>query len=232
MKEVDDHANSNTNFEQRLMALEHQLTSFASSIESLRGVASHYVYAESRNAVHDMHQHHSLGSNLHSLPSFVDTKPKLERSGTDLDRGRFIVGLDVREVLSHQQDVVDYSSYGSKPNIQPIRIRYMLPITAALESKQWAILSTLHGTSFIASADECMHALKVTPVPERLFPSVKTCGGAKVPQSDRSNGIDDADIVIYISSDEKFFRGALMHSAVCDFDQVCWTSTEYSVFSQ
>jgi hypothetical protein len=108
----------------------------------------------------------------------------------------------------------------------------MLPITVALESKQWAILSTLHGTSFIASADECMHALKVTPVPERLFPSVETCGGAKVPQSDRSNGIDDADIVIYISSDEKFFRGALMHSAVCDFDQVCWTSTEYSVFSQ
>ncbi|KAL7487748.1 hypothetical protein ACHAW6_013320 [Cyclotella cf. meneghiniana] len=225
---------SELDIEQRLIALEQQLMEFAGTIKSMRSVASieqENSFDENRkeqenmtNSYEDMFSHipnvelRSFGSKLSSLR--YDSSQASLRSPSDLDRGRYLVGLEVREVLSHQQVILDYSSYGHGPSREPIRVKYMLSQGAAqLSPNHFLLLSKLLETSFPAAAHAWFQALKVTPVPHEIFPTVKTCGAATVPASDRENGVDGADLVIYVSSDNRFCGGALIHSAVCDFDQ-------------
>jgi hypothetical protein len=172
----------------------------------------------------------TYGSSLHALKSPMHktqmrhTAPKLDRTETDLDRGRFMVGLEVRDIQPHQQILLDYntaSDNGSEASHHPIRIRYTYTEGAvAIGANQLNMLDQVIETSFAAAATAWSEALRVNPVPERLFPTVKTCGAASIPAVDLENGVEGADIVIYISSDNTFCGGALMHSAVCDFDQV------------
>ena len=156
----------------------------------------------------------TFGASQHVLKSPRHTAPMLERSKTDLDQGRYLVGLEVRDIQSHQQILVDYDT-STEAMQKPIRVKF-----TAVKENDLILLPRLLETSFSAAADTWSHALRINPVPDKIFPTVKTCGAAIVPSSDRENGIEDADIVIYISSDNKFCGGALMHSAVCDFDQV------------
>ncbi|KAL7517558.1 hypothetical protein ACHAWX_002474 [Stephanocyclus meneghinianus] len=165
----------------------------------------------------------SVGSSLHALKSPRHTTQMLERSPSDLDRGRYLLGLEVREIQSHQQILLDYETSAQDGRVtsrQPIRIRYVLSqgITD-VSANELLILSQLLEISFPAAADAWFHALRVTPVPNKIYPTVETCGAAIVPPSDRENGLEQADTVIYVSSDNRFCGGALMHSAVCDFDQ-------------
>ena len=226
---------SDLDIEQRLIALEQQLIEFAGTIKSMRGVASieqDNSFDENRNEQQNMTNSYedmfsqipnvelsSFGSKLSSLRHA--SSQGIDRSPSDLDRGRYLVGLEVREVQSHQQVILDYSSYGYGPSREPIRVKYMLSQGAAtLSANQFLVVSKLLETSFPAAADAWFQALKVTPVPHEIYPTVQTCGAAIVPASDRENGVEEADIVIYVSSDNRFCGGALMHSAVCDFDQV------------
>ncbi|KAL3800309.1 hypothetical protein HJC23_003605 [Cyclotella cryptica] len=228
---------SDMDIEHRLIALEQRLLEFAGTIKSMRSATSieqENSYDEKTNEQQNLTNPYeemfslipsvelsSFGSNSLSLSSFQDdTSGDIERSPSDLDRGRYLVGLEVREVQSHQQIILDYSSYGHGPSREPIRVRYMLSAGAVdLSPSQFLVLSKLLETSFPAAANAWFQALKVTPVPHEIFPTVRTCGAATVPASDRENGVDGADLVIYVSSDSRFCGGALMHSAVCDFDQ-------------
>ncbi len=159
--------------------------------------------------------------------SSFQKKPPPLRLDTDLDRGRYLVGLKVREVQTHQQIVVDYEQ-----EHRPIRIKYILAQNAVsnfeLEASyatvsptnQYQILSELLSSSFTRASEIWSTALKVLPVSDKIVPTIDECGSAAVPSVHRENGLMDADVLIYVSGDDSFCGGALMHSAVCDFDQV------------
>ncbi|KAL3792182.1 hypothetical protein HJC23_009646 [Cyclotella cryptica] len=226
--------NEDIDIEHRLYDLERQLFEFAGAIESMRNFQSFDLRSDSTDRGNKMmsqispiqssllwspgEAHDSFGSSLKAMSSLQnDTAPRLTRSPSDLDNGRFLVGLDIREVESHQQIIVEYESLsfaGYGKSRQPIRIKFELS-----GGQSDFVLSELLQTSFVASANSWSKALKVTPVRDKIFPTVKTCGGAFVPSSDREHGVDEADIVIYVSSDNSFCGGAAMHSSVCDFDQ-------------
>jgi hypothetical protein len=146
----------------------------------------------------------------------------LERSKSDLDRGRYLVGLEVRDIQSHQQVLVDYNSPNDgNSKRRPLRVKYSLAQDAGeATANQLEVLSQLMETSFATAADLWSQALRINPVPHNIIPTVETCGAATVPAFDRESGVEDADIVIYVSSNDRFCGGALMYSAVCDFDQV------------
>ena len=169
----------------------------------------------------------TFGSSLHALNSqrHHAAPIMLEHSNSDLDRGRYLVGLEVRDIQSHQQILVDYDTTAIEFRRQPLRVRYILSLgddaADIINSNGLELLSQLMETSFSSAADIWGRALKVNhPVPNKIYPTVETCGSADVPSSDRENGVADADIVIYVSGDNRFCGGALLHSAVCDFDQV------------
>lgn len=158
--------------------------------------------------------------------SFQNNPPPL-RSDADLDRGRYLVGLQVREVKTHQQIVIDYEE-----EHRPIRIKYILSQNAVSNfetevsyatvspTNQYQILSELLSSSFARASEIWSKALKVLPVADNIVPTIDECGSAAVPSAHRENGLTDADILIYVSGDDSFCGGAVMHSAVCDFDQV------------
>lgn len=157
--------------------------------------------------------------------------PKLPRTDSDLDRGRYLVGLEVRSLQSHQRIIIDYQdvAYGSigfedQQVLRPLRIQYLLPeISNGTENDaskdNMRLLSTLLETSFNRTAILWSKALSLTPVIGNIIPTVTTCGSATIPLSHREVGVENADIVIYITGDNKYCGGAIMHSAVCDFDQ-------------
>eukprot|EP00804_Cyclotella_cryptica_P004796 CCRYP_004889-RA/>CCRYP_004889-RA protein AED:0.03 eAED:0.03 QI:201/1/1/1/1/0.75/4/730/816 len=202
-------------------------------------------YSDDESTVADV-ELSSFGSSLHALKTPRHATPMLERSPSDLDRGRYLLGLEVREIQSHQQILLDYETAardGRGTSRHPIRVRYVLSHGAAdVSANELLILSQLLETSFPAAADTWFHALRVIPVPNKIYPTVETCGAATIPASDRENGVEEADIVIYVSSDNRFCGGALMHSAVCDFDQftrplvgninICTKNFPESVISQ
>jgi hypothetical protein len=144
----------------------------------------------------------------------------MERTNSDLDNGRYFVGLEVRDVQTHQQILIDYDTI-KEGTRKPLRVKYALATGAGTSNaNELLLLEQLMETSFSAAADMWSEALTVTSVPNKIYPTVESCGAAAVPALDRENGIEDADIMIYVSSDNTFCGGALMHSAVCDFDQV------------
>ncbi|KAL7543808.1 hypothetical protein ACHAXR_013124 [Thalassiosira sp. AJA248-18] len=181
-------------------------------------------------------------------------KQELSRTDTDLDRGRHLVGLEVRDVRPHQQIIIDYASNGDDDAsseeddsgssledlaaMRPLRIRYLMPLspdddtsnkgngnenksarTRILEKQYSQLLSTLLVTSFSNTATLWSQALSLPPVLGGIAPTITTCGGATIPPSHRETGVGDADILIYVSGDNRFCGGALMHSAICDYDQ-------------
>jgi hypothetical protein len=164
----------------------------------------------------------TFGSSLHAFISSRHATPMLERSKSDLDRGRYLVGLEVRDIQSHQQVLVDYNSPNDgNSKRRPLRVKYSLAQDAGeATANQLEVLSQLMETSFATAADLWSQALRINPVPHNIIPTVETCGAATVPAFDRESGVEDADIVIYVSSNDRFCGGALMYSAVCDFDQV------------
>jgi len=175
---------------------------------------------------------------LKKLPSLT-----MPRTKSDLDRGRHLVGLEVREVRPHQQIIIDYrdasseeENFGGQLLMRPLRIRYLLSddtnndavldtdaknMSSVLENNNnnLQLLSSLIDTSFNRTVNLWSQALSLPPVMSNIFPTVKTCGGARIPKLHTKNGVEHADIVIYVSGDNTFCGGALMHSAVCDFDQ-------------
>lgn len=227
--------NDDIDIDQRLYELERQLYQFAGALDSMRNMQNFDLRNDAIDNGNKMMSHmaptgsplvwgpgvahDSFGSSLQALSSLKDdTVPRLARSPSDLDNGRFLVGLDIREVEPHHQVIVDYESFsfaGKRMSRQPIRIKFEFS-----GGQSDFVLSELLSTSFVASANSWSSVLKVTPVPNKIFPTTKTCGGAIVPLSDREHGVDEADIVIYVSSDNRYCGGAAMHSSVCDFDQV------------
>jgi hypothetical protein len=161
-----------------------------------------------------------VGSSLHALKSSRHTSPMMERTNSDLNNGRYLVGLEVRDVQPHQQILIDYDTI-KEGTRKPLRVKYALATGAGTSNaNELLLLEQLMETSFSAAADMWSEALTVTSVPNKIYPTVESCGAAAVPALDLENGIEDADIMIYVSSDNTFCGGALMHSAVCDFDQV------------
>lgn len=160
----------------------------------------------------------TFSSSLYALKSARHSSPMLERSDTDLDRGRYLVGLEVRDIQPHQQILIDYETNDGK---SPLRIKYTLSEGAGeINANSLMLLEQLIESSFSAAAEAWSKALRVNPVPNKIYPTVETCGAATIPKSDREDGVDDADVVVYVSGDNRFCGGALLHSAVCDFDQV------------
>lgn len=152
-------------------------------------------------------------------------------SGEHLDRGRHIVGLELREVQPHQQLIIDYqdivSDYDYNEHEQfmrPLRIRYMLSDNHDSNGddedvKNDQLLSLLLDTSFNQTATLWSQALSLPPVMDSITPSISMCGGANIPELDREQGVKNADILVYVSGDNTFCGGAIMHSSICDFDQ-------------
>ena len=187
-----------------------------------------------------------VGSSLEVFKSSKKIPSILTRSESDLDRGRYLVGLEVREVEAHQQMIVDYVQTSSTEEMsanhnvngqpKPIRIKYVLSESAYynetsgasnenngdIKQNQSLLLTKLLSTSFARAAKIWSNALSLPPAMDRLFPTVEMCGSARVPSSDRENGVEAADVLIYVSGEGKHCGGAVMHSAVCDFDQVCY----------
>ena len=193
------------------------VSQIAKSRSSLLWGSDEYEYEE--DETEDELDLSTLGSSLHALQSSRHISPMLERSNTDLDRGRYLVGLEVRDIQSHQQILVDYET--NDGTMKPLRIKYALSQEAGeTNANELLILEQLLDSSFSPAAEMWSRALRVNPVPNKIYPTVEACGAATVPALDRENGVEDADIVIYVSSDNRFCGGALMHSAVCDFDQV------------
>lgn len=139
------------------------------------------------------------------------------RSDSDLDNGRYLVGLEMRDIKAHQQIIIDYhdiNDFGER-RLDPLRIKFLLSENADSDP----LLRLLVENSFEKAASLWSRALSLSPVSGRIFPTVDTCGSAIIPLEDREKGVNSADILIYISSDNRFCGGALIHSAVCDFDQ-------------
>lgn len=161
--------------------------------------------------------------------------PSLPRTDSDLDQGRYLVGLEVRNVQSHQRIIIDYQdasstsgSYGFEDQQikRPLRIRYLLSELYTVDEaaddaskENVQLLSTLLETSFHRSAIFWSQALSLTPVIGNIIPTVSTCGSATIPASHREVGVENADIVVYITGDNRYCGGAILHSAICDFDQ-------------
>jgi len=152
-----------------------------------------------------------------------DTPPKSRqyssssKTDADLDNGRYLVGLEIRDIKVHQQIIIDYqdtNEFGEK-RLEPLRIKFLL--SDGVNSDP--LLPSLIENSFKESAKLWSSALSLAPVNVRIYPSVDTCGSASIPLEDREKGVNAADVLIYISSDNRFCGGASMHSAVCDFDQ-------------
>eukprot|EP00985_Skeletonema_marinoi_P016052 scaffold8522_cov156-Skeletonema_marinoi.AAC.1 len=140
------------------------------------------------------------------------------RTDADLDNGRYLVGLEMREIKVHQQIVIDYhdtNEFGEK-SLEPLRIK-LIPADGGVDRDQ--LLSSLLENSFQESSTLWSSALSLVPVTGRILPSVDTCGSASIPLEDREKGVNGADVLIYVSIDNRFCGGASMHSAVCDFDQ-------------
>eukprot|EP00986_Skeletonema_menzelii_P009078 scaffold4054_cov142-Skeletonema_menzelii.AAC.1 len=139
------------------------------------------------------------------------------RTDADLDNGRYLVGLEMRDIKVHQQIIIDYhdtNEFGEK-RVEPLRIKF-IPSDGVNSDD---LLPLLLEKSFKESSELWSSALLLVPVTGRIFPSVGTCGSASIPLEDREKGVNGADILIYISNDNRFCGGASMHSAVCDFDQ-------------
>jgi hypothetical protein len=171
--------------------------------------------------------------------SLKNQRPRLPKTDSDLDRGRHLVGLEVREVRPHQRIIIDYQdslsksntdNFGEQQQMRPIRIQYLLSDDINIELNadgtnneasdgNMRLLSTLLDTSFNRTADLWSRALSLAPVVGNIFPTVKTCGSAKIPDKHRERGVENVDIVIYVTGDNKYCGGAIMHSAICDFDQ-------------
>jgi len=165
------------------------------------------------------------------------------RAGSDLDRGRHLVGLEVRDVRPHQQIIVDYEQdvvatseeeleYLNYEEIsegrttRPLRVKFLLSENTEFQAgvnknseAESTLLSALVKTSFNRTANFWSHALSLQPVVDNIVPTVETCGSARIPSLHRTNGVGEADILVYVSGDNKFCGGALMHAAVCDYDQ-------------
>lgn len=139
------------------------------------------------------------------------------RTDADLDNGRYLVGLEIRDIKVHQQIIIDYqdtNDFGEK-RLEPLRIKFLTSDGVTSDE----LLSSLVENSFKESAKLWSSALSLVPVNGRIYPSVDTCGSASIPLEDREKGVNGADVLVYISSDNRFCGGASMHSAVCDFDQ-------------
>ena len=147
---------------------------------------------------------------------------------SNLDRGRHLVGLEVREVQPHQQIIIDYQDIVSdydydehEPSIRPLRIRFLLPDhdDGVDDLKNSNILSQFLDNSFNQTATFWARALSLPPVMDNIIPTVPSCGGANIPQLHRETGVDNADIIVYVSGDNTFCGGSILHSSICDFDQ-------------
>jgi hypothetical protein len=186
----------------------------------------------------DSVKHASRWKNEQPTPPLKNQRPRLPKANSDLDRGRHLVGLEVRNVRPHQRIIIDYQDSRSISNANifeeqqlmgPIRILYLLSddVTVALNAdgtnNEAAYsnmpLSTLLDTSFNRTAALWSRALSLAPVVGNILPTVKTCGSARIPEKHRETGVENADIVIYVTGDNKYCGGAIMHSAICDFDQ-------------
>ncbi|KAL7549652.1 hypothetical protein ACHAWF_012920 [Thalassiosira exigua] len=169
------------------------------------------------------------------LSSPETMRSTLHRTDSDLDRGRHLVGLEVREVRAHEQIVVDYADassegggFGEPSAMSPLRIKYILADNEMDSAKDGAdderrnnaqLLSMLLETSFNRTADFLSRALALQPVQGNIVPAIGACGGATIPTSHRAAGVQNADVLIYVSGDNRFCGGAAMHAAICDFDQ-------------
>lgn len=150
-----------------------------------------------------------------------DTQPRTysshPRTDADLDNGRYLVGLEMRDIQVHQQIIIDYhdtNEFGEK-RLEPLRIKFLLSDNA----KNDHLLSSLVEKAFKETSELWSTALSLTPVSGRIYPTVDTCGSASIPLEDREKGVNGADALIYVTSDNRFCGGALMYAAVCDFDQ-------------
>ena len=159
-------------------------------------------------------------------------RPRLPKSDYDLDRGRHLVGLEVREISPHQRIIVDYqdSFEGQQPMLRPIRILYLVSNSINVEMSadganneasdgNTQLLSTHFDSSLNRTAAFLSRALSLPPVVGNIFPTVTSCGSAKIPDTHRERGVENADVVIYVTGDNKYCGGAVLHSAICDFDQ-------------
>ena len=81
------------------------------------------------------------------------------------------------------------------------------------------LLSTHFDSSLNRTAAFLSRALSLPPVVGNIFPTVTSCGSAKIPDTHRERGVENADVVIYVTGDNKYCGGAVLHSAICDFDQ-------------
>jgi len=146
----------------------------------------------------------------------AEERPDLTRTENDLDRGRYLVGLQVRHVRPHQRLLIDYKDESDTEQVlKPLRIKYLYADNAPDSSL--TLLSTLMDTSFNRTATFFSNALFLSPVIGSINPTVSVCGDARIPN--REDGVVDADILIYVTGDNTYCGGALIHSAVCDFDQ-------------
>jgi hypothetical protein len=163
--------------------------------------------------------------NKQSIASLKYSKPRLPKNDNDLDRGRHLVGLEVREVQPHQRVIIDYqqntksNDYDEQQILRrPIRIKYVLADSSTFDLNT-EMLSTLIDSSFNRTSTLWSRVLSLSPVVGNIIPTVSTCGSARIPEQHREVGVDNADIVIYVTSDNKFCAGSIMYSAICDFDQ-------------
>ena len=152
----------------------------------------------------------------------MDELPQLTRSENDLDRGRHLVGLEVRNVRPHEQILLDYKVSAEKDeNLMPLRIKYLYADHVQGQSNELDLrrLSLLMDTSFNRTASFYSKALSTRRVMGKIFPTVQVCGNGRIPSADREMGVADADILIYVSGDSIYCGGARVHAAICDYDQ-------------
>ena len=189
---------------------------------------------ESSSQVDDLADSSASASLAEEFPSIDDTDATFEKSSqhqgsvSNLERGRHLVGLEVREVRPHEQIIVDYQDIVSdydydehEQTIRPLRIKYLIPDygEGGDVSMNSHLLPLLLNTAFNHTASLWSQALSLPPVMDNIIPTVAICGGANIPELHRENGVENADILVYVSGDNTFCGGAIMHSSICDFDQ-------------
>lgn len=152
----------------------------------------------------------------------IDELPQLTHSENDLDRGRHLVGLEVRSVRPHEQILLDYKVSAERgEDLMPLRIKYLYADQGRGPSNELDLrrLSLLMDTSFNRTASFYSKALSTRRVRDKIFPTVQVCGNGRIPSADREMGVADVDILIYVSGDSIYCGGAHVHAAVCDYDQ-------------
>jgi hypothetical protein len=214
---VSDSSGGNTVHNNNAMMYEATLAQISKSRSSLMYGSDPSPDTIVTDSMKNSSRNNKKKQNKQSIAALKYSKPRLPKNDNDLDRGRHLVGLEVREVQPHQRVIIDYQQNTKSNDYEeqqilrrPIRIKYVLADSSTFDLNT-EMLSTLIDSSFNRTSTLFSRVLSLSPVVGNIIPTVSTCGSARIPEQHRDLGVENADIVIYVTSDNKFCAGIRLY---------------------